>query len=78
MAKGTVSTSDLAARIMGAGIGKPSQPKRQVPASVGAEPGGLKRLNLDISIEQWRKLKRYATDRDETMSDVVRGFIDAL
>lgn len=78
MAKGTVSTSDLAARIMGAGIGRPSQPKRQAPASARAEPGEVKRLNLDISVEQWRKLKRYATDRDETMSDVVRAFIDSL
>lgn len=72
MAKKGVSAQDMAAKLMGSGTVPVSTPKKTVRLQ------GTKRLNLDISIPQWRKLKGIAMDRNQTVSDMVRDFIDSL
>lgn len=72
MAKNGVSAQDIAAKLMGSGVVSTNAPKKR------AEPQGTKRLNLDISIPQWRKLKGIAMDRDMTVSDLVREWINGL
>ena len=44
----------------------------------GPAASGTKRLNLNITVPQWRKLKTCAMDRGTTASDLVREFIDGL
>ena len=72
VAKNGVSAQDMAAKLMGSGAVSTSVPKKK------AETQGTKRLNLDISIPQWRKLKGIAMDRDMTVSDLVREWINRL
>lgn len=72
MAKNGVSAQDMAAKLMGRGAVSTSSPKKKVDAQ------GTKRLNLDISIPQWRKLKGIAMDRNQPVSEVVRDWIDGL
>lgn len=72
MAKKSVSAQDMAAKLMGSGAVSTGASKKK------AEPQGTKRLNLDISIPQWRKLKGIAMDRDMTVSDLVREWINGL
>ena len=72
MAKNGVSAQDMAAKLMGSGVVSANAPKKK------AESQGTKRLNLDISIPQWRKLKSVAMDRNQPVSEVVRDWIDGL
>ena len=72
MAKNGVSAQDMAAKLMGSGAVSTSVPKKK------AEPHGTKRLNLDVSIPQWRKLKSVAMDQGVTVSDLVREWINGL
>lgn len=72
MAKNGVSAQDIAAKLMGSGVVSTNAPKKK------AESQGTKRLNLDISIPQWRKLKSIAMDQGVTVSDLVRDWIDGL
>ena len=72
VAKNGVSAQDMAAKLMGGGVASTSASKKK------AEPRGTKRLNLDISIPQWRKLKGIAMDRNQPVSEVVRDWIDGL
>lgn len=72
MAKNGVSAQDMAAKLMGSGAVSTSSPKKKVDAQ------GTKRLNLDVSIPQWRKLKSIAMDQGITISDLVRDWINGL
>ena len=72
VAKNGVSAQDMAAKLMGSGAVSTSVPKKK------AETQGTKRLNLDVSIPQWRKLKSIAMDRNQPVSEVVRDWIDGL
>ena len=93
MAKRTVTAADMAARLIGqpqqqapegtAETKFPAAPERTSSARLAkADPAppssGTKRLNLNISVPQWRKLKTCAMDRGTTASDLVREFIDGL
>ena len=72
VAKNGVSAQDMAAKLMGSSAVSTSTPKKK------AETQETKRLNLDISIPQWRKLKSVAMDRNQPVSEVVRDWIDGL
>ena len=72
VAKNSVSAQDMAAKLMGSGTVSISAPNKK------ADSRGTKRLNLDISIPQWRKLKGIAMDRNQPVSEVVRDWIDGL
>ena len=93
MAKRTVTAADMAARLIGqpqrqapegaADAETPAASERASAArSAKADPAppssGTKRLNLNITVPQWRKLKTCAMDRGLTASDLVREFIDGL
>ena len=94
MAKSKVSAGEMAARLMGSGAAPSAQAPQasQLPAPVypvASEAGkaqqdhmsaqdGTKRLNLNISIQQWHKLKNHAMDRNMSVSDVIRDCINNL
>ena len=73
MAKKGVSAQDMASKLMGSGVTVPAAAPKKKP-----ESQGTKRLNLDISIPQWLKLKSIAMHRNQPVSEVVREWIDGL
>ena len=78
MVKKSITAQDMAAKLMGtaAAVTKSSDNTQMSKSSKQVE--GTKRLNLNITNAQWRKLKHAALERDTTVSDLIREFIDGL